>query len=92
MLFATLGKVRAGTTKERIARRVQWTYPQGARLVAEYWLLGGEVSVISLVEADSAAPIMSAIAEWDDVFNFTVAPAVTAEEGLQLAQQLLKAA
>jgi hypothetical protein len=31
--------------------------------------------------------MMSAIADWDDVFDFTVLPAVSAEEGLQLAKQ-----
>ena len=43
---------------------------------------------LSIVEADSIAPIMAAVAAWDDVFDITIAPAVTAEEGLQLAQQL----
>jgi hypothetical protein len=48
--------------------------------------------VITIAEADSALPILAAIAPWSDMFEFTVAPAVTAEEGLRAAQQMLKAA
>jgi hypothetical protein len=29
MLFVSLGSVRAGTDRERIARRMQWSYPEG---------------------------------------------------------------
>lgn len=89
MLFVALLKVRAGTTKERMARRVQWQYPEGARLVAEYWLQTTDPACISIMEADSIAPIMAATAAWDDVFEITVVPAVTAEEGLRLAKQMM---
>ena len=91
MLFVSLGKPKAGTTpQERIARRAKWQFPEGARLVAEYWPIGGEYTVITIAEADSIAPLMAAIVAWADVFDFTVHPAVTAEEGLRLAQQMLK--
>ena len=29
MLFVAIGNVRAGTAKERMARRLAWTYPPG---------------------------------------------------------------
>ncbi len=90
MLFATLLKVRAGTTKERIARRAQWQYPEGMRVIAEYWLQTTDPAAITISEADSIAPIMAAVAAWDDVFDITVVPAVTAEEGLRLAQQMMQ--
>lgn len=87
MLFVALAKVRAGTRQERIARRLEWQYPEGARLVAEYWLQIDDPQVISVLEADSVAPLMAAVSAWDDVFELTVVPAITAEEGLQLAMQ-----
>lgn len=37
MLVIAMGKVKAGTLQERLARRVEWQYPEGMRVVAEYW-------------------------------------------------------
>jgi hypothetical protein len=35
----TLLSTRAGNTfQEGLARRLQWEYPQGAEVLAEYWL------------------------------------------------------
>jgi hypothetical protein len=90
MLFAILMKIRSATAKERIARRVQWQYPAGAKMVAEYWLMTPDPQVNSIVEAESAAPILAAIVAWDDVFEFRVVPAMTAEEGLKLAKQMMQ--
>jgi hypothetical protein len=90
MLFVSLGKVRAGTDRERIARRAQWSYPPGLKMVAEYWLMTDDPKLISVAEADDLAAIMAATSEWDDVFSFTVVPACTAEQGLQMAKQMSK--
>ncbi|NIO68995.1 MAG: DUF3303 domain-containing protein [Anaerolineae bacterium] len=89
MLFVALLKATGGTPKETIARRAQWQYPEGVRVVAEYWLQGNPV-VISIIEADSIAPIMAVTTEWGDVFDITVLPAITAEDGLQLAKQMMQ--
>jgi hypothetical protein len=88
MLFVTLGKVTASTTKERVARRMQWSYPDGARLIAEYWLQTPDPQIIVISEADSIVPIMAATSAWDDVFSFTVVPAVTAEQGMEIAKRM----
>ncbi len=88
MLFVTLGKVRAGTTKERVARRAQWSYPQGTRVIAEYWLQIPDPQIIVISESDSIVPIMAATSAWDDVFSFTVVPAVSAEQGLEIAKSM----
>jgi len=90
MLFVALLKVRSGTIKERMARRLQWQPPEGMRPVAEYWLQTPDPSVISISEADSVAPIMAALAAWDDVFDITVVPAISAEEGIELAKQMMQ--
>lgn len=34
--------------------------------------------------------MMAAIAAWSDVFDFTITPAVTAEKGLRVVQQMMK--
>ncbi len=90
MLFVALFKAKASTPKERIARRVEWQIPEGIEPVAEYWLQTADPTVIAIFEADSVAPIMATLAEWGDVFDITVVPAVTSEEGLELAQQMMQ--
>ena len=89
MLFVTLGRVRAGTTKERVGRRMQWSYPQGAKIIAEYWLQTPDPQVIVISEADDIAPILAATSAWDDVLSMTVVPAVTAEQGMELAKKMV---
>ena len=90
MLFVSLLKVKSGTMKERMPRRAGWQYPDGMRMVAEYWLQTSDPAIITVAEADSIAPLMAAVAQWDDFFDITVIPAVTAEEGLQLALQMMQ--
>jgi hypothetical protein len=89
MLFVALGKASAGTVQERTARRMGWQYPEGAHVVAEYWLQTQDPNVITVFEADGIAPIMAATGPWDDVFDFTIVPAVSAEDGLKIAQKML---
>ena len=89
MLFVALSNAKAGNPKERIARRAQWQYPKGAKLIAEYWLQTATPSVVSIFEANDIAPIMAATAEWGDVFDINVFPAITASDGLKLAKQMM---
>jgi hypothetical protein len=89
MLFVALGTAKEGTTQERVARRLEWDYPEGAKLVAEYWLQCENPSVISIFEADSVAPIMASIAAWDDVLDLVVIPAVTHTEGMEIAKKMM---
>jgi len=93
MLFVTLGKAKAASTaKQRIARRAGWQYPSGVRVLGEYWLLTAEPATLILIsESEEAGSILSAIAEWDDLFDLTVVPAMTAEQGLELAKQMASA-
>jgi len=89
MLFVVVGKPKAASSgKERIARRMSWEYPAGMRVIAEYWPMSTEIAVITVAEADSVPSIMTAIVDWDDVFDLTVLPAMTAEQGLELAGQM----
>ena len=78
MLFVTLGQVRAATARERIARRMKWSYPERARVIAEYWLQIPDPQIIVINESDSIVPIMAATSAWEDVFSLTVVPAAAA--------------
>jgi hypothetical protein len=89
MLFVALLKSKAGTMKERIERRARWQYPEGMKPIAEYWLQTADPDVVAIFEADSVAPIMATLGEWGDVFEICVYPAITAEDGLELAKQMM---
>jgi hypothetical protein len=89
MLFVALLEVSGGTQAERTTRRVEWQYPEGIKPVAEYWLQDDHYTVVSIFEADDNAPIFAISSQWGDVFNIKVVPAVTAEQGLKLAQQMM---
>jgi hypothetical protein len=90
MLFVAIGNVRAGTSQERLARRLTWTYPPGLKPVAEYLLPSASPTVISIAEADDIGPVMAATSAWDDVISWTVLPAVTSEQAMEMAKQTMK--
>ncbi len=95
MLFTALLKVREGsTTNERIVRRAQYRYPEGAKPVTEYWLQTTDPSlpnVVATYEAESVEPILALLSDWDDHFHITVVPAITAEDGLEVIEQMMQA-
>lgn len=90
MLFVALGKQKptSQTPQEGIARRAQWKYPEGIRVLGEYWTVGGEYDLVVVMEADNIGPVMAAQMAWADAFEFHTAPAVTAEEGIRLGQMM----
>jgi hypothetical protein len=93
MLFITIARAKPGfTTDERIARRMEYLYPDGVTVLAEYWTPVDDPSVIVLTEADSVAPMFESLRAWDKYFDFTVVPAMTAEDGLHLAHQQMRLA
>jgi hypothetical protein len=88
MLFVSMGKPRTGEASANTARRIQWDYPPGANMIAECWLQDPDVTVVSIFEADSIAPILAVTAEWDDAFSWTVVPATTAEDGIAVFKSI----
>ena len=89
MLLVTQLEVKGTSTPaERIARRAEWQYPAGVKVIAEYWLQTDGYSVLSIIETEDNADIFAITSQWSDVFNVKVSPAVTAEQGLQLAQNI----
>jgi hypothetical protein len=87
MLFAIIGKLKV-PAKQAIARRMNWKYPTGMRVVGEYWVNGNDTTLIVIAEAENDGALLSYRADWDDDFEIAIYPAMTAERGLQLAKQL----
>ncbi len=38
MLFVSLMRMREGKLQSAMAQRMQWEYPEGVKLLGEYWL------------------------------------------------------
>ena len=90
MLFVGLYTSKPGVTLEQTMKvRMAWQPPKGMKPVAEYWLPNTTPHVIVVFEADNYATIMAANMPWADIFDFSVFPAVTAEQGLKLAKQMM---
>ena len=90
MLFVALLKTRAGNTfQEGVARRLQWDYPEGLRVLGEYWLETEDPRVIAVMEAQSMDAFGQIRMDWGDMFEIEVFPAVTGEQGLEMARQAM---
>jgi hypothetical protein len=95
MLFVALLNNRPGTTfQEGGARRLQWQYPEGANVLAEYWLETEAPRVVAVMEAESMeAESMEAFGQirmdWGDMFEIEVFPAVTAEQGMEMLRRAM---
>ena len=67
MLFVVSLEVKGTSTPaERIARRAEWQYPAGVKVMAEYWLQTDGYSVISIIETDDNADIFAIASQWSD--------------------------
>ncbi|HEU4493417.1 MAG TPA: DUF3303 family protein [Rubrobacteraceae bacterium] len=90
MLFVALLKNRAaGTFQEGVARRMQWNYPEGVRVLGEYWLETETPRVIAVMEAESMDAFGQIRMDWGDMFEIEVFPAVTGEQGMEMARQAM---
>jgi hypothetical protein len=90
MMFVALLKTRGTSTfQEGVARRMQWDYPQGVRVLGEYWLETESPRVVSIMEADSMDVFGQIRMDWADMFEIEVFPAVTGEQGMEMARQAM---
>jgi hypothetical protein len=80
--------VSAAERDAALMRRAGWQFPDGLKVVAEYWPLSGEYQVVTVFSAETIAPIMEVEFEWDDVFDMTVTPAISADEGLRIGPEV----
>ena len=90
MLFVALLTTKPGSTfQEGGARRLQWSYPEGMNVLAEYWLETDCPRVVSVFEAESMEPMGQIRMQWGDLFEIEVFPAVTGEQGMQMLRQAM---
>ena len=80
--------VSAADQDAALMRRASWKYPDGIRVISEYWPLSAEYQVVTAFEADSFPSIMEVVFEWNDVFDISVFPAVSADEGLRVGPEV----
>ncbi|QPM68207.1 DUF3303 domain-containing protein [Atribacter laminatus] len=90
MLFVVLCNAKGGTSKERTERRMTWKAPEGTKLIGEYWLTNEYPNVVQIIEADNVQLMLNAISDWDDFFDISIYPAITAEEGMKNIQEMMK--
>lgn len=89
MLFVALYSPKTGVSPtQTLSRRMEWKPPEGIKVVAEYWLQHTHPRTIAVFEADNYAPMMAVNMAWSDLYDITVVPAITGEEGLKLAKKM----
>lgn len=92
MEFVALLKFRpsvpAAERDAALMRRAAWQYPDGLKVIAEYWPMAGEYEVVSMFSAETIAPVMELAFEWSDVFDISVSPALSADEGLRIGPEV----
>ena len=92
MLFVVLGRAKDSSDPiDRNTRRVDWQYPEGVTVIGEYWLEHGNPRLVSILETDSVVAMFAATSQWEDHFDFTIVPAVTAEQGIEMTRARMEA-
>jgi hypothetical protein len=94
MLHISLLNWRQGLSNEQmdeaLMKRAKWNYPEGLKVLGEYWPAANSPAVISIFEATSYEPIMEFELTWREYFDITVIPAVTPEDGLAMGKKLME--
>ena len=67
---------------EAMGRRAEYEFPEGVKVIDEYWS-SSDPAVVGIYEADDAAALMINTVVWMDIFNMQVLPVNTWEEGLE---------
>ncbi len=80
--------VGAAERDAALIRRTTWSYPSGIRLIAEYWPMASDMQVITIFSADEIGAVWELVAEWEDVFDVDVSPAISAEDGLKVGPEV----
>jgi hypothetical protein len=87
MLFVALANAHPGTLEERMKKRLEYQYPEGCKLVAEYWLQTDHPTVIVVFEAERIEPVIQATGDWDPFFDIEIFPAIDYKAGIELAKE-----
>jgi hypothetical protein len=76
--------VSAADRDAALMRRAAWKYPDGITVLSEYWPMSGECQVVTAFAADSITAMMEVEFEWNDVFDISIHPAISADDGLRV--------
>jgi hypothetical protein len=94
MLYTMLLSWKPGLDRqqmdEALVRRSRWSYPEGTKMVGEYWLGTHSPAVVSVFEVSDFAPIMEMQMTWGDLFDIVVVPTTTPEEGMRIGPEILQ--
>jgi hypothetical protein len=71
---------------EIMAERSSYEYPEGVRLVTEYFALQRKPAVISILEADEVFPQSLAVFPWMSMMTATVVPIFERDDFQRLQQ------
>jgi hypothetical protein len=76
--------VSAADRDAALMRRAAWKYPDGVTVLSEYWPMSGQYQVVTAFAADSITAMMEVEFEWNDVFDISIHPAISADDGLRV--------
>ena len=68
---------------------MQWDYPEGVRVLGEYWLETEYPRVVSVMEADGMDAFGQIRMYWNDMFEIEVFPAMTEEQGMEMTRRAM---
>jgi hypothetical protein len=69
------------------ARRLGREYPEGVKVLAEYWMQTDLPRVVAILEAENLAPFGAIRMHRGDRFGIEVFPAMTCEPGMEMLRQ-----
>lgn len=94
MEFVLLNSWKQGLSREdreeALARRAQWEYPDGLEVIAEYWPATDHPAVVAILRADDYEALFEMELTWNDTFDVTILPAISAKEGLELGPKIME--
>lgn len=89
MRYAIIMRAKPSLTfASGVPRRMNWTYPDGLKVEGEYWTSTSDPAVFVVAQTDDVGPLVKLSADWDDLFDITITPCLTAEEGLAMGAQM----
>jgi hypothetical protein len=94
MIFCAVSTIHSHLTQDQrlngFARRAEWKYPAGVKVVHEVWRTTAP-EIVSTFECDTYEPIMAIQLAWADFMQMNVSPCTTPDEGLKTGAKLLSA-
>ena len=92
MLYVMNGRIHEHLDKNArnvaFARRAEWKYPEGVKVVGEWWRATAP-QIVVVFEASQYDPILAITTEWSDFMEIDISPCTTPDAGLAAARAFL---